>query len=66
MRKLPQELAFPLGLGSKRYQQQNGDGPLPNSVENHTANSSEKELEVTPPKLDERRRSSQDLDTINL
>lgn len=65
MRKLPQELAFPLGLGSKRYQQQNGDAPLPNSVENHTANSSEK-LETNPPKLDERRRSSQDLDTINL
>lgn len=65
MRKLPQELAFPLGLGSKRYQQQNGDGPLPNSVENHTASSSE-ELEATPPKLDERRRSSQDIDTIAL
>lgn len=64
MRKLPQDLAFPLGLGSKRNQQPNGDGPLPNSVDNHTA-SSKDELEAKP-NLDERRRSSQDLDTINL
>lgn len=65
MRKLPQDLSFPLGLGSKRQQQPNGDGPLPNSVDNHTA-SSKDELEAKPANLNERRRSSQDLDTINL
>lgn len=64
MRKLPQDFAFPLGLGTKRYQQQNGDGPLPNSVNNHISNNGD------DPKLSqnsaENRRSSQDLDTINL
>lgn len=56
MRKLPQDFAFPLGLGTKRYQQQNGDGPLPNSVNNHMDDNNSTE----------NRRSSQDLDTINL
>lgn len=64
MRKLPQDFAFPLGLGTKRYQQQNGDGPLPNSVNNHISNNED------DPNLSqnsaENRRSSQDLDTINL
>ncbi|XP_055326989.1 phospholipid-transporting ATPase ID isoform X5 [Sitodiplosis mosellana] len=63
MRKSPQDFAFPLGLGTKRYQQQNGDGPLPNSVNNHIngdedANSNRNSTD--------NRRSSQDLDTINL
>ncbi|XP_031638673.1 probable phospholipid-transporting ATPase IM isoform X1 [Contarinia nasturtii] len=68
MRKLPQDFAFPLGKGSgmglgsnKRYQQQNGDGPLPNSVNNHINPDEE-----TNSNSVENRRSSQDLDTINL
>lgn len=56
MRKLPQDFAFPLGLGTKRYQQQNGDGPLPNSVNNDSHSN----------RSEENRRPSQDLDTINL
>lgn len=64
MRKLPQEFAFPLGLGTKRYQQQNGDGPLPNSVNNHITNLSDGQ--ASNPDSATRRRSSQELDTINL
>lgn len=56
MGKLPQDFAFPLGLGTKRYQQQNGDGPLPNSID-ATSNQS---------RSAENRRPSHDLDTINL
>lgn len=61
MRKLPQDFAFPLGLGTKRYQQQNGDGPLPNSVNNHTGDDPNSERNSA-----DNRRPSQDLDTINL
>lgn len=63
MRKLPQDFAFPLGLGTKRYQQ-NGDGPLPNSVNNHI-NANEDDGDSNRNSADNRR-SSQDLDTINL
>lgn len=62
MRKLPQEFAFPLGLGTKRYQQQNGDGPLPNSVNNHLNTGDES----NPHSAELKHRKSQDLDTINL
>lgn len=65
MRKLPQDFAFPLGLGTKRYQQQNGDGPLPNSVNNHISNIGD-EPPTSSQNSAENRRSSQDLDTINL
>lgn len=64
MRKLPQDFAFPLGLGTKRYQQQNGDGPLPNSVNNHISNTEDEPS--SSQNSAENRRSSQDLDTINL
>lgn len=64
MRKLPQDFAFPLGLGTKRYQQQNGDGPLPNSVNNHISNTVDEP--TSSQNSAENRRSSQDLDTINL
>lgn len=63
MRKLPQDFAFPLGLGSKRHQQ-NGD-VLPNHVpsnQNHITT-------VTPAPnsiSDDPRAPYQDLDTINL
>lgn len=63
MRKLPQDFAFPLGLGTKRYQQQNGDGPLPNSVNNHLNPDGDRDSNRNSA---ENRRSSQDLDTINL
>lgn len=49
MRKLPQDFAFPLGLGTKRYQQQNGDGPLPNSV-NYHINTGDDSNQQTPEK----------------
>lgn len=62
MRKLPQDFAFPLGLGTKRYQQ-NGDGPLPNSVNNHINAGDDPNSERNSA---EKRRTSQDLDTINL
>lgn len=65
MRKLPQDFAFPLGLGTKRYQQQNGDGPLPNSVNNHISDKDGDEVASNPDSAN-KRRSSQDLDTINL
>lgn len=65
MRKLPQDFAFPLGLGTKRYQQQNGDGPLPNSVNNHISDKDGDEAASNPDSAN-KRRSSQDLDTINL
>lgn len=63
MRKLPQDFAFPLGRGTKRYQQQNGDGPLPNSVNNHLNASEGGDSNRNSA---ENRRTSQDLDTINL
>lgn len=67
MRKLPQDFAFPLGLGTKRYQEQNGDGPLPNTVENHIANADGESTSNHSASVDNtNRRSSQDLDTINL
>lgn len=61
MRKLPQDFAFPLGLGTKRYQQQNGDGPLPNSVNNHI-NMGDDSCQQSPVK----RRRSQDIDSFKL
>lgn len=64
MRKLPQDFAFPLGLGTKRYQQQNGDGPLPNSVNNHIVTLSDGQ--PSNPESAEQRRPSQEIDTINL
>lgn len=62
MRKLPQDFAFPLGLGTKRYQQQNGgDGPLPNSV-NYHINAGDDSNQQSP----ERRRKSRDIDSFKL
>lgn len=64
MRKLPQDFAFPLGLGTaKRYQEQNGDGPLPNSVNNHINPGEETNSNTNSA---ENRRPSQEIDTINL
>lgn len=59
MRKLPQDFAFPLGLGTKRYQQQNGDGPLPNSVNGHAGDDSCQQSPV-------KRKRSQDIDSFKL
>lgn len=61
MRKLPQDFAFPLGLGTRRYQQQNGDGPLPNSVNNHI-NAGDDSSQQSP----EKRRGSHEIDSFNL
>lgn len=61
MRKLPQDFAFPLGLGTRRYQQQNGDGPLPNSVNNHINTGDDSNLQSP-----EKRRASSEIDSFNL
>lgn len=60
MRKLPQDLSFPLGLGTKRYQQQNGDGPLPNSV-NYHINSGDDSNQQSP-----ERQNLHEIDSFNL
>lgn len=69
MRKLPQDLAFPLGLGSKRSQNHfNGD-----VVQNNNANNRVNNVLPVPNAAataaigtNGRRSPSQDLDTINL
>lgn len=67
MRKLPQDFAFPLGLGSKRHQSyQNGDVPQANGGTHITNVTPAPPTPDGPHSNDARRSSYQDLDTINL
>lgn len=64
MRKMPQDFAFPLGLGSKRSQSHfNGDAVQNNNVNNSRVNNV---LPAPNAASDGRRSPSQELDTINL
>lgn len=54
MRKMPQDFAFPLGMGSKRQQQNNHSKHIPNGdgpYHNHTYNKqlSNTTIETQPP-----------------
>lgn len=55
MRKLPQDLAFPLGMGSKRQQPNhnknvpNGDGLIHNNHNNYHKQLSNTTIETAPP-----------------
>lgn len=63
MRRLPQELAFPLGLGSKR-QVSNSDGEqIPN---NKPVTNNISAVGPAPDDVSNTREQYQDLDTINL
>lgn len=67
MRKLPQDFAFPLGLGSKRHQNySNGDISQSNGGNHITNVAPAPQPPVGPHSNDTRRLSYQDLDTINL
>lgn len=54
MRKLPQDFAFPLGMGSKRQQPNhknmpNGDGLIHNNHNNYHRQISNTTIETAPP-----------------
>lgn len=58
MRKLPQDFAFPLGLGSKKHNTSNHDGHKTNHSSSTMPGSSNGDTSPRAP--------CQDLDTINL
>lgn len=65
MRKLPQDFAFPLGLGSKRHQNY-ANGDISQNNGGHHITNVTPAPPVGPHSNDTRRLSYQDLDTINL